>query len=54
VEKIKKYVNFYSKRSKIKNAYFSNICKILLVYKETYFNINDLNHSLSSIYVSLL
>jgi hypothetical protein len=51
---IKKHVSFYAKESKIKNVYFSNLLMILLMYKKTYFNINDLDHYLPSIYVSLL
>jgi len=51
---IKKHVSFYAKESKIKNVNFSNLLMILLMYKKTYFNINDLDHYLPSIYVSLL
>ena len=54
MKKIKKHVDFYAKASEIKNAYFSDMPMILLVYKEVYFNINDLDHCLPSICFSLL
>jgi uncharacterized membrane protein len=54
VEKIKKHVNFYAKKSEIKNAYFSNMHMILHVYLEAYFNTNDLDHCLFNVYVFLL
>ena len=36
VKKIKKHINFCTKKSEIKNAYFSYMPIILLVYKETF------------------
>jgi len=54
VEKFKKHVNFYTKRGEINNAYFYNMHMILLVYKEAYFNIKDLDHYIPIICVSLL
>jgi hypothetical protein len=54
VEKIKKHVNFYAKRSEIKKAYFSNMPTILHVYLEAYFNTNDFGHYLFNVYVFLL
>lgn len=50
----KKQVSFYAKMSEIKEAWFSNKCILVLMYKELYFNTNDLNASLPSIFVSLL
>ena len=50
-EKSVKKINiliFVQKKSEIKNAYFSYMLIILLVYKETYFNTNDLNHYIFS------
>jgi len=54
VEKIKKHVDFYAKMSEIKNAYFSDMPMIILLYKDVYFNTNDLDCCLPSIFVSLL
>jgi hypothetical protein len=53
-KKKKKHVDFYAKTSKIKNAYFSDMSMILLLYKDVYFNTNDLDRCLPIIFVSLL
>uniref|UniRef100_A0A6N2KT27 Reverse transcriptase domain-containing protein n=1 Tax=Salix viminalis TaxID=40686 RepID=A0A6N2KT27_SALVM len=44
VEKLKKQPNFYAREGEVTSAYFTNKPIILLVYKETYFNTNDLDH----------
>ena len=54
VEKLKKQPNFYAKGSQIRSAFFTNKPMILLVYKEAYFNSNDLDSADSSTAVSLL
>ena len=43
VENISKHLSIYTKESVIKNAYFYDMSMILLVYKETYFNTNNLD-----------
>jgi hypothetical protein len=43
VENIGKHLSFYTKGSEIKSAYFFDIHMILLMYKETYFNTNNLD-----------
>jgi hypothetical protein len=50
----KKRVNFYVKINEIKNAYLFYIPMVLLVYKETHFNTNELDPCIHSVYVSLL
>ena len=52
--KIKRKTNFYAKASEVKRALFLNKPTILLLYKETLFNTNQLDTSLSSSIVSLL
>ena len=47
-------INFYAREGEVKSAYFTNKPMILLVYKETYFNTNDLDHIVPSAIVSLL
>jgi hypothetical protein len=54
VETIKKHDNFYAKGCEINNVYFPDMPIILLMYKKTYFNTNDLNHCIPSVYVFLL
>jgi hypothetical protein len=46
--------NFYAKQSDLTHAYFSYIRVILLLYKETYFNINKLDFYVPSACISLL
>jgi len=47
----KQFVSFYTKENEIKTAYFSNISMILLIYKETCFNVNELDLCIPSIFV---
>jgi hypothetical protein len=54
VEKLKKHPNFYAKGSQIRSAFFTNKPMILLVYKEAYFNTNDLDSTIPSVFVSLM
>jgi len=54
VENIGKYLSFYTKESETKSAYFSNMHVISLVYKETYFNTNNLDSFIPSVAISLL
>jgi hypothetical protein len=54
VEKLKKQPNFYAKGSQIRSAFFTNKPMILLVYKEAYFNTNDLDYAIPSVAVSLM
>jgi hypothetical protein len=53
VEKLKKQPNFYAKGAQIRSAFFTNKMMILLVYKETYFNTNDLDYAISLVMYSL-
>ena len=52
--KIERKSNFYAKANEVKRALFLNKSMILLLYKETLFNINQLDTSLPSSIVSLL
>ena len=54
VKKLKKQPIFYAKRAQIIYAFFLNKPMILLVYKEAYFNSNDLDFVIPSMAVSLL
>jgi hypothetical protein len=54
LEKLEKHLNFYAKQSDLTHAYHSNIPMILLLYKETYFNSDDLNSCVPSIAKFLL
>jgi hypothetical protein len=54
VEKLKKQPNFYVKGAQIRSAFFTNKPMILLVYKEAYFNSNDLDSTIPSVVVYLL
>jgi hypothetical protein len=54
VETIKKHNNFYAKGCEIKNVCFPDMPIILIMYKKTYFNTNDLDHYIPSVYVFLL
>jgi len=53
VEKLKK-PNFYAREGEAKSVFFTNKQMILLVYKEAYFNTNDLNHIVPSVAISLM
>ena len=54
VEKLKKQPNFYTKGDQIRSVFFTNKPMILLVYKEAYFNTNDLDSAIPSVVVSLM
>jgi hypothetical protein len=54
VEKLKKQPNFYAKGAQIISVFFTNKPMILLVYKEAYFNSNDLDSVIPSVTISLL
>ena len=54
MEKLEKQPNFYAREGEVRSAYFTNKPMILLVYKEAYFNTNDLDHIVHSSVVSLL
>lgn len=54
IKNINKHFSFYTKESGMINVYFSNMPKILLIYKEVYFNINNFNSFISSVVISLL
>ena len=52
-KKQKKQVSFYAKASDVKSAFYANQPIFVLLYKEAYFNTNELDESLPSV-VSLL
>jgi hypothetical protein len=54
VEKLKKQPNFYIREGEVRFVFFTNKPMILLVYKEAYFNTNDLDHIVPSVAISLL
>ena len=54
VEKLKKKPNFYAREGEVRSVFFSNKPMILLVYKEAYFNTDDLDHIVPSVAISLL
>ena len=54
MEKLQKQPNFYARKGEVRSAYFNNKLMILLVYKEAYFNTNDLDHIVPGAAVSLL
>jgi hypothetical protein len=54
VEKLEKQPNVYAKKAQIIFVFFTNKPVILLVYKEAYFNIKDLESAIPSMVVSLL
>jgi hypothetical protein len=55
IEHIGKCLSFYTKKkSEIKSACFSNMPMILLMYKKTYFNTNNLDSFIFSVAISLL
>jgi len=49
VEKLKKQPNFYAREVKVRSVFFTNKPMILLVYKDAYFNTNDLDHIVPSV-----
>jgi hypothetical protein len=54
VEKLKKQPNFYAREGEVRSAFFTNKPMNLLVYKEAYFNTNDLDHIVPSVAIALL
>ena len=54
VKKLKKQHNFYAKEAQIRSVFFTNKSMILLVYKEAYFNTNDLDYAIPSVAIPLL
>jgi hypothetical protein len=54
VEKLEKHLNFYAKQSNLTHAYYFNMPMILLLYKEAYFNSNELNFFVPSVAKVLL
>jgi len=54
VEKVGKHHNFFAKSNDLKHAYFSDLPMILLVYKEAFFNLDDLDSYVSSVIKVLL
>jgi hypothetical protein len=54
IEKVGKHLNIYAKQSHLTYAYFFYMSMILLVYKETYFNTNELDSCFYSVFISLL
>jgi hypothetical protein len=54
VEKLKKQPNFYAREGEVRSEFFTNKPMILLVYKEAYFNTNDLDYIMPSVAISLL
>jgi hypothetical protein len=53
VEKLKKQPNFYAKGAQIRSVFFTKKLMILPLYKEAYFNSNDLDCVIPSVAVSL-
>ena len=53
-EKQKKQVSFYAKASDVKSSFYANQPIFVLLYKEAYFNTNELDESLPSVVVFLL
>jgi hypothetical protein len=49
VEKLKKQFIFYTREGEAMSVFFTNKPMILLVYKEAYFNTNDLDHVVPNI-----
>ena len=54
VEKVGKNLNFFAKSSDLKYAYVSELPMILLVYKEVYFNSDNLDSSVPRVVKVLL
>ena len=52
--KLKKQPNFYARKGEVRSVFFTNKPMILLVYKEAYFNTNDLDHIVPRVAISLL
>jgi hypothetical protein len=54
VGKVGKHLDFHVKQNNLTHFYFSDIPMILLLYKEAYFNTNELDSCVLSVCVSLL
>jgi hypothetical protein len=54
MEKLKKQFIFYTREGEAMSVFFTNKPMILLVYKEAYFNTNDLDHVVPNIAIFLL
>jgi hypothetical protein len=54
VKKLKKQPTFYARKGEVKSVFFTNKPIILLVYKEVYFDTNNLEHVVPSVTISLL
>ena len=50
----KKKASFYAKASDVKSAFYTNHPILVLLYKDVFFNTNELDESLPSVVVSLL
>ena len=53
-EKVGKNLNFFAKSSDLKHAYLSELSMILLMYKESYFNSDNLDSYVPSVVKVLL
>jgi len=53
VENIKKQHFFYAREGEIKSVFYANKSMIVLVYKESYFNANDLDSYVYSVAVKI-
>jgi hypothetical protein len=54
VEKLNKQPNFYAREGKVRSVFLTNKLIILLMYKEAYFNTNNLDHIVPNVAISLL
>jgi hypothetical protein len=54
VDKVGKHLNFFAKSNDLKHAYLSDLPMILLVYKEAFFNSDDLDSCVPSVVKVLL
>ena len=54
VKKVGKHLNFFAKSNDLKHAYLSDLPMILLVYKEAFFNSDDLDSCVPSVVKVLL
>jgi hypothetical protein len=54
VEKVGKHLNFFTKSNDLKHAYLSDLPMILLVYKEAFFNSDELDSCVPSVVKVLL
>ena len=54
VVKLNKQPNFYAREGKVRSVFLTNKLIILLMYKEAYFNTNNLDHIVPNVAISLL